>query len=758
MDLPSRSIDTGDFTIDRRLYQHAVQLFRFARRFLRLHIKLHDPGDHLRQGQIFVFNHFARFETLIPQYLIYEHCGAYCYAIAHRELFEIDPGLARLLRATGAVPHDHPRLLPLLATKILQGHKVVIFPEGGMVKDRRVVDRHGRYRIYSRTARRWRKQHTGAAVLALGLDLFKQIVLQAAADGDGDRLRRWCETLGLESVEVLLQRCREPTRIVPANITFFPLRVEPNWLLEVAKRLRPGLKRRHLEELLIEGNLLLRETDMDIRLAAPIPVRERWRRWERALVPPATDLETIFRWHHSPSLRQRWLARRLQRHAEAVRDRYMEAMYQAVSINLCHLAATLIQRWSEAGHAAIERPRFRRLLYLTIKHLQRQPCVHLHRSLANPENYQALPADIPPPLNQFLCTAAGAGLIEPVGGRLHFLPKLGREFGLDTILENPLAVYANEAAPVAAVHRAVARAIDEAGRAGETALARWHFDDEVRSWHWDREFYRAPCFARINQLEVPKCSGRPFLLDPPQRNGCGVLLVHGLLASPAGMRALGENLARAGYTVLGIRLKGHGTSPCDLRERSRGDWLASVQRGHRILATLCPQTAIVGFSTGALLALQLAATQPDRLMAVVAVSAPLRFRQRVLRWIPLVYQANRLIQWMSDGGLSEFVHNPSEHPETNYTQVPLRALHELHRLIEETPPAAATVRCPVLLLQGDRDPVVDPDSARQWLDRLGSQAKSLTLMPSRRHDIVFRNTLRSHDTILHFLDLYALTP
>ncbi|BCX80704.1 hypothetical protein MIT9_P0280 [Methylomarinovum caldicuralii] len=365
----------------------------------------------------------------------------------------------------------------------------------------------------------------------------------------------------------------------------------------------------------------------------------------------------------------------------------------------------------------------------------------------------------PPPLEQFLCTAAAAGLIEPVGGRLHFLPKLGQEFGLDSIrLENPITVYANEAAPVHAVRRAVTAAIDEAGQAGPAALARWRFDDEVQSWHWDRRFYQARCFAEINRREGPKREGRPFLLDPPHRNDCGVLLVHGLLASPAVMRPLGENLARAGYTVLGVRLKGHGTSPCDLRERSRGDWLASVRRGHRILADLCPQTAIVGFATGALLALQLAAIQPDRLMAVVAVSAPLRFRQRTLRWIPLVYQANRLIQWMSDGGVSEFVHNPSGHPETNYTQVPLRALHELHQLMEETPEAAATVHCPVLLLQGNRDPVVDPDSARRLLAHLKSQTKFLALVPSRRHDIVFRNTLRSHDTILHFLDLYAVPP
>jgi len=47
-------------------------------------------------------------------------------------------------------PHNHPRLFPLLAAQVLRGRKVIIFPEGGMVKDRRVMDNQGHYNIYSR--------------------------------------------------------------------------------------------------------------------------------------------------------------------------------------------------------------------------------------------------------------------------------------------------------------------------------------------------------------------------------------------------------------------------------------------------------------------------------------------------------------------------------------------------------------------------------------------------------------------------------
>ena len=45
---------------------------------LSININLHDPDHCAESGQIFLFNHFARFETFIPQYLIHKKTGAYC--------------------------------------------------------------------------------------------------------------------------------------------------------------------------------------------------------------------------------------------------------------------------------------------------------------------------------------------------------------------------------------------------------------------------------------------------------------------------------------------------------------------------------------------------------------------------------------------------------------------------------------------------------------------------------------------------------
>jgi hypothetical protein len=85
----------------------------------------------------------------------------------------------------GAVPTDYEGLLPFLAAEVLRGRKVILFPEGGMVKDRRVLDRSGGYSIYSRSTLERRKQHTGAAVVALdGCDLVRVLDEPRLAGGD----------------------------------------------------------------------------------------------------------------------------------------------------------------------------------------------------------------------------------------------------------------------------------------------------------------------------------------------------------------------------------------------------------------------------------------------------------------------------------------------------------------------------------------------------------------------------------------------
>ncbi len=749
---------TGHFDINQQTYDWCARAFEQVRKLLSLRIKMHHQRHQIDGGEIFLFNHFARMETFIPQYLIYQETGHLCRSIASAEFFARDDRFARMLRDLGVVPNDHPELMPLLARDILRGRKVVVFPEGGMVKDRQVVDERGRYSVYSRHAQTRRKHHTGAARLATGLQVFRYAVQYRAARGDSAMLDAWRRELGMATVDEMLAAARRPVTLVPANITFYPLRVSDNILRRAAEFMGKNLSKRAIEELVVEGNLLLKETDMDIHLGEDLAVHEDLTWYQRpALRHLARGLPSLSAAFDIEYLESHWTRRLATRGAQQVidglRDRYMRAIYQSAAVNLSHLASSLILAYVERGVTRVGAAEFRTALYLAIKHVQGHRNIKLHRGLCDPARYQAVLDNGPSALHEFFDSAESAALIERSDDALLFKDKLVQEHGFDEIrLENPVEVYANEVAPLAPVGAAVAQALARSTTLGAEALALERFDDEIKALAWDRARYSQSEHHDINQRETATADPSPFLFRDGGARPLGVVLVHGFLASPAEVREFGEKLHAAGYPVLGVRLKGHGTSPWDLRARSWQDWLASVTRAIDIMSALTPRVALVGFSTGGSLSLIAASTGAPSIVGVAAVCAPLKFRNRNLRFVPLMHGANRIVNWLSSyEGMMPFRPNESEHPHINYRNIPLRGLYELTRVANHLGTVLDDVHCAVTLIQADADQVVDPDSARIAHRKLASLDKQLHWVASRRHGILNEDVGATHTLILDFL-------
>ena len=100
----------------------------------------------------------------------------------------------------------------------------------------------------------------------------------------------------------------------------------------------------------------------------------------------------------------------------------------------------------------------------------------------------------------------------------------------------------------------------------------------------------------------------------------GVLLIHGLCGTPAEMRFVANGLGREGYTVLCPQLAGHCGTADDLRATTWQDWLASAKAGLDELAKECDTIVVGGLSTGALLALMLAAEHPEKVSGLALYS------------------------------------------------------------------------------------------------------------------------------------------
>ncbi len=116
-------------------------------------------------------------------------------------------------------------------------------------------------------------------------------------------------------------------------------------------------------------------------------------------------------------------------------------------------------------------------------------------------------------------------------------------------------------------------------------------------------------------------ASREFVLPGQGANGLtGLLLVHGLAGTPNEMRQLGRSLQGAGFEVHGVQLAGHCGSLDDLVATHWQDWAESVHAAAQRLRTRVDKLVVMGLSMGAVLALELAATRPDLVDGVVALS------------------------------------------------------------------------------------------------------------------------------------------
>ena len=144
----SNTQPSEDYPIDSDVFKWTYQALNVLFKFLKLNIVNHGKDEDWNNGQIFLFNHFARFEAIIPQYIIYEKSNHLSRSIASKELFSGDELISRYLLNLGGIPNDIDHLMYVVSKDILNNYKLIAFPEGGIVKDRRVLDEQGKSRIY----------------------------------------------------------------------------------------------------------------------------------------------------------------------------------------------------------------------------------------------------------------------------------------------------------------------------------------------------------------------------------------------------------------------------------------------------------------------------------------------------------------------------------------------------------------------------------------------------------------------------------
>ncbi len=230
--------------------------------------------------------------------------------------------------------------------------------------------------------------------------------------------------------------------------------------------------------------------------------------------------------------------------------------------------------------------------------------------------------------------------------------------------------------------------------------------------------------------------GEPFFLQNPDNRG-GVILAHGYMAAPEEMRQLAEKIHKSGYAVYALRLRGHGTSPEDLSKRKWQEWNASIDRACEIMESRIDNFVLAGFSTGAGLTLLQAEEHPNRFKGIISISAPLELVDMRTKFVGVIGLYNRILNALHiTRGRLEFVENEPDNPEINYLRNPVAGVNEVKKLMRRVKSRLRDIVCPALIIQGDRDTTVKPESAKTIYEKISSQKKEILFIESEKHCII----------------------
>lgn len=225
----------------------------------------------------------------------------------------------------------------------------------------------------------------------------------------------------------------------------------------------------------------------------------------------------------------------------------------------------------------------------------------------------------------------------------------------------------------------------------------------------------------------------------------GVLLIHSLCGSPTEMRFLANGLARQGYTVHVPQLAGHGADEAEIVRSTWHDWYRSAELALNEISKTCDRVVVGGLSTGAVLALLLAANNPDKVNALNLFSPTLWLSGKQIPWYVSLFRiitSKRLANLFNFPApfaygikcprIRDFLLKASQSGDSPLLQVntPGGAVFERQRLVNVVRRVLGQIKQPVLILHPREDAYAGLDNAEHLQKSLGGVVDLVVLEDS----------------------------
>lgn len=226
----------------------------------------------------------------------------------------------------------------------------------------------------------------------------------------------------------------------------------------------------------------------------------------------------------------------------------------------------------------------------------------------------------------------------------------------------------------------------------------------------------------------------PFELKPSHpimsngRTKYGALLIHGLFDSPFSLLDLGLQLQEKGIMSRAILLPGHGTTPDDLLKVTHQDWIQSVKYGIQSLQQEVDEIYIIGFSTGAALAVNEALVNSN-IKGIILLAPAIKIKMPVdlvIAWHYFLSNFRNEKDW---------VYKEEEINYVKYRSVPFNAVRQVSQLTDliDDLNKEHALQCPVFMSVSREDETISSNTAMDFFTSLKNEKNELLLYSSYDH-------------------------